>query len=223
MLLLVRSTAGVIGFVVLFGAGFGAVTPARAALVAEFYGPANYGSIKSAMRAIAAHPDLHLQLVVGASALLDRFGSVIDVIEADGFTADAKVAMIVEGETPATMAKSTGLGLIELPDVQRRADVAAGHDALINLADELAGHQRRDLLDEVVRRVGKIDNGKVKDVAVLVQPHEVADRADVDVREAEVDREVDTVVGGQRNGRGAAVVIGGRGTLAGQRRDITGH
>jgi UDP-hydrolysing UDP-N-acetyl-D-glucosamine 2-epimerase len=78
---------------------------------------ANYGSIKSAMRAIAAHPDLHLQLVVGASALLDRFGSVIDVIEADGFTADAKVAMIVEGETPATMAKSTGLGLIELPTV----------------------------------------------------------------------------------------------------------
>lgn len=78
---------------------------------------ANYSSIKSAMRAIAAHPDLELQLVVGASALLDRFGSVIDVIEADGFTADAKVAMIVEGETPATMAKSTGLGLLELPTV----------------------------------------------------------------------------------------------------------
>ncbi len=78
---------------------------------------ANYGSIKSAMRAIAAHPDLHLQLVVGASALLDRFGSVVDVIEADGFKPDAKVTMIVEGETPSTMAKSTGLGLIELPTV----------------------------------------------------------------------------------------------------------
>jgi UDP-hydrolysing UDP-N-acetyl-D-glucosamine 2-epimerase len=69
------------------------------------------------MRAVAVHPDLELQLVVGASALLDRFGSVVDVIEADGFTADAKVAMIVEGETPATMAKSTGLGLLELPTV----------------------------------------------------------------------------------------------------------
>jgi UDP-hydrolysing UDP-N-acetyl-D-glucosamine 2-epimerase len=78
---------------------------------------ANYGSIKSAMRAIAVHADLQLQLVVGASALLDRFGSVVDVIEADGFTPDAKVAMIVEGETPATMAKSTGLGLLELPTV----------------------------------------------------------------------------------------------------------
>jgi UDP-hydrolysing UDP-N-acetyl-D-glucosamine 2-epimerase len=69
------------------------------------------------MRAVAAHGDLHLQLIVGASALLDRFGSVVDVIEADGFTPDARVTMIVEGETPATMAKSTGLGLLELPTI----------------------------------------------------------------------------------------------------------
>lgn len=76
---------------------------------------ANYSSIKSLMRAVEDHPDLRLQLIVGASALLDRFGSVVDVIEADGFTPDARVTMIVEGETPATMAKSTGLGLLELP------------------------------------------------------------------------------------------------------------
>src|SRR5688572_17594423 len=67
------------------------------------------------MRAVRAHPDLQLQLVVGASALLDRFGSVVDVIEADGFEPNARVTMIVEGETPGTMAKSTGLGLLELP------------------------------------------------------------------------------------------------------------
>jgi UDP-hydrolysing UDP-N-acetyl-D-glucosamine 2-epimerase len=76
---------------------------------------ANYSSIKSVMRAVQQHPDLQLQLIVGASALLDRFGSVVDVIVDDGFTPDARVTMIVEGETPATMAKSTGLGLLELP------------------------------------------------------------------------------------------------------------
>jgi UDP-hydrolysing UDP-N-acetyl-D-glucosamine 2-epimerase len=76
---------------------------------------ANYASIKSVMRAVNAHPGLQLQLIVGASALLDRFGSVVDVIQDDGFTPDARVTMIVEGETPATMAKSTGLGLLELP------------------------------------------------------------------------------------------------------------
>lgn len=78
---------------------------------------ANYSSIKSAMRAIQQHPDLELQVVVGASAVLDRYGSVVDVIERDGFKPLARVFMLVEGETPSTMAKSTGLGLLELPTI----------------------------------------------------------------------------------------------------------
>ncbi len=81
---------------------------------------ANYSSIKSAMRAIRAHPDLELQLVVGASALLDRYGAAVSLIEQDGFSVDVKLHMLVEGETPATMAKSTGMGLIELPTVFER-------------------------------------------------------------------------------------------------------
>ncbi|EPY00515.1 UDP-N-acetylglucosamine 2-epimerase [Magnetospirillum fulvum] len=76
---------------------------------------ANYSSIKSVMQAVKDHPDLELQLVVGASAILDRYGNVADLIERDGFKAAARVFMLVEGETPTTMAKSTGLGLIELP------------------------------------------------------------------------------------------------------------
>jgi UDP-hydrolysing UDP-N-acetyl-D-glucosamine 2-epimerase len=78
---------------------------------------ANYSSIKSAMRAIQDHPELELQLVVAASALLDRYGQVADLVERDGFTSSAKVYMLIEGETPATMAKSTGLGLVELPTI----------------------------------------------------------------------------------------------------------
>jgi UDP-hydrolysing UDP-N-acetyl-D-glucosamine 2-epimerase len=81
---------------------------------------ANYSSIKSAMRAIRDHPDTELQLVVGASALLDRYGTVIDVIERDGFEPDERVFMLIEGETPGTMAKSTGLGLLELPTAFER-------------------------------------------------------------------------------------------------------
>lgn len=86
---------------------------------------ANYSSIKSAMRAIQRHPDLELQLIVGASAILDRYGSVIKLIEQDGFEPSARVHMLIEGETPATMAKSTGLGLMELPTLfeQLRPDV----------------------------------------------------------------------------------------------------
>jgi UDP-hydrolysing UDP-N-acetyl-D-glucosamine 2-epimerase len=83
---------------------------------------ANYSSIKTAMRAIDAHPDLRLQVIVGASALLDRFGAVVDVIERDGFTPAARVNIIIEGETPVTMAKSTGLGLLELPTLFQMLD-----------------------------------------------------------------------------------------------------
>ncbi len=78
---------------------------------------ANYSSIKSVMHAVQDHPDLQLQVVAGASALLDRFGAVVETVEADGFVPDARVLMIIEGETPTTMAKSTGLGLLELPTV----------------------------------------------------------------------------------------------------------
>lgn len=75
---------------------------------------ANYSSCKSIMRAIQAHPDLELQTVLGASALLDRYGNIENMVKSDGFDVDAKFYMIVEGENPITMAKSTGLGIIEL-------------------------------------------------------------------------------------------------------------
>ncbi len=78
---------------------------------------ANYSSIKSAMKAIDEHPALELQVIANASAVLDRYGEVVKLMEKDGFKVDAKVFMLVEGETPATMAKSTGMGLIELPTI----------------------------------------------------------------------------------------------------------
>jgi UDP-hydrolysing UDP-N-acetyl-D-glucosamine 2-epimerase len=78
---------------------------------------ANYTSIKSVLAAVSAHSDLELQLVVAASALLDRYGAVVDIVERDGFSPIARLFMLVEGETPATMVKSTGLGLIELPTI----------------------------------------------------------------------------------------------------------
>ena len=75
---------------------------------------ANYGRIKSFLRAAQSHTNLELQIIVGASALLYRFGEVIKVIRADGFEPNCVVHSIVEGETPTTMAKSTGLAIVEL-------------------------------------------------------------------------------------------------------------
>lgn len=78
---------------------------------------ANYSSIKSAMRAIQNHSQLELQLITAASALLDRYGSVAELIKKDGFEVTDSVYMLIEGETPTTMAKSTGVGLMELPTI----------------------------------------------------------------------------------------------------------
>ena len=58
----------------------------------------SYSRIRTALRAIHEHPDLELQLVVAASALLDRYGSAIQTIERDGFPIAARVYMVVEGE-----------------------------------------------------------------------------------------------------------------------------
>ncbi len=77
----------------------------------------SYSRIKSAIRAIQEHPGLELQLVVGASALLDRYGSAVRQIEEDGFPISARVYMVLEGENLAAMAKTTGLGLLELATV----------------------------------------------------------------------------------------------------------
>lgn len=73
MLLLVPGIVGVCCFVVLFGIGFGAITPARAALLADRYGSAHYAQISSVLglfiagaRAIAP---------VGAGSIYDLLGA----------------------------------------------------------------------------------------------------------------------------------------------------
>ncbi len=83
--------------------------------IAVFVGSrANYSSCKAIMRAIQKHEGLHLQTVIGAAAVLQRYGDIEETVRQDGFEIDAKFFMIIEGENPTTMAKSTGLGIIEL-------------------------------------------------------------------------------------------------------------
>jgi UDP-N-acetylglucosamine 2-epimerase len=74
----------------------------------------SYSRIKTALRAINEHPDLELQLVVAASALLDRYGNAVETIKRDGFEIAGRVFMVLEGETLLTSAKTAGLGIVEL-------------------------------------------------------------------------------------------------------------
>lgn len=78
---------------------------------------ANYSSIRTAMMAIKEHESLELQVVIGSSAVLDKYGSVIKLIKNDGFEITRRSYMSIEGETPETMAKSTGLGLMDMATI----------------------------------------------------------------------------------------------------------
>ncbi|SDS01290.1 UDP-N-acetylglucosamine 2-epimerase [Gramella sp. MAR_2010_147] len=91
----------------------------------------SYSRIKSALTAIEAHLSLELQLVIAGSALLDRYGNAADFIEKDGFKAATKVFMVLEGENPTTMAKTTGIGVMELTNVFYNLQP----DAVVTIAD----------------------------------------------------------------------------------------
>ncbi|NER12177.1 UDP-N-acetylglucosamine 2-epimerase (hydrolyzing) [Leptobacterium flavescens] len=91
----------------------------------------SYSRVKTALKAIQEHPKLELQLVIAGSALLDRYGKAIDFIEKDGFKATEKVFMVLEGENPTAMAKTTGLGVMELSNVFYNLQP----DAVITIAD----------------------------------------------------------------------------------------
>jgi UDP-hydrolysing UDP-N-acetyl-D-glucosamine 2-epimerase len=77
----------------------------------------SYSRIKTALTAIKNHPNLELQLVIAASALLDRYGSAVNFIERDGFEITAKVFNVLEGENLTAAAKTTGIGILELATV----------------------------------------------------------------------------------------------------------
>lgn len=91
----------------------------------------SYARIKTALKAMEAHPGIDLQLVVAASALLDRYGSASTVIEKDGFRIASRVFMLLEGENPQTSAITTGLGLVEMATVFENLKP----DAVVTIAD----------------------------------------------------------------------------------------
>ena len=91
----------------------------------------SYSRIKSAISAIRDEPGLRLQLILAASALLNRYGEVASTILADGFEIERQVYMVLEGEDPTLMAKTTGLGLVELATAISSLDP----DIVVTVAD----------------------------------------------------------------------------------------
>ena len=91
----------------------------------------SYSRIKTVLKEINNHAKLELQLIVAASALLERYGSAVDYIINDGFEIIAKVYNVLEGENLTSAAKTTGLGIVELSSVFKNIKP----DVVVTIAD----------------------------------------------------------------------------------------
>ena len=78
---------------------------------------ANYASIKSAMIAIKSNPQLQLFPICFASAVLDKFGKVSDIMKKEDITPAAEISTQVEGDLPSNMVESTGVALLKIPQI----------------------------------------------------------------------------------------------------------
>ncbi len=78
---------------------------------------ANYARVKSILKEFKSSRKFNLQLVMGASSLLEKYGDLEKIIKKDKFKITDKFYSIVEGGNNLTMAKSTALTLLEIVDV----------------------------------------------------------------------------------------------------------
>ena len=78
---------------------------------------ANYARIKSLISNLKKNKNIKLQVIIGASAVLNKYGDIESILKKDKIKPVAKIYSIVEGESALTMAKSTGLSIIELTNV----------------------------------------------------------------------------------------------------------
>ncbi len=69
---------------------------------------ANYARIKSFLLLAAKSKYIKLDIILGASSILERFGNVSKVIKKDRLKVSSRLFSVVEGDTPLCMAKTTG-------------------------------------------------------------------------------------------------------------------
>lgn len=77
---------------------------------------AEYGLLKSSMKAIRDHNNLELSVVATGMHLSPRYGMTVNDIREDGFTVDREVLMQMDNDSNTAMAKSLGIGTASLAD-----------------------------------------------------------------------------------------------------------
>lgn len=92
---------------------------------------AEYGLLKPLMHKLQESDEFELQIVATGAHLSPEFGLTYRFIEADGFTIEDKVEMLLSSDTPTGIVKSMGLAQIGFADIFNRLSP----DAIIILGD----------------------------------------------------------------------------------------
>jgi GDP/UDP-N,N'-diacetylbacillosamine 2-epimerase (hydrolysing) len=128
---------------------------------------AEYGLLRWVIEGVRESLDLELQIIATGMHLAPKFGLTYREIEKDGFCIDHKIDMLLNSDTPAGVAKSMGLGLIEFgkalqklqPDLmlvlgdrfEVFSAVAAALIARIPVAHIHGGESTEGAFDEAIR------------------------------------------------------------------------
>lgn len=81
---------------------------------------AEYGILTPVLRAVRRRPELVPRLIVGGAHLAPHLGATYRHVENDGFPIDAKVDLLVAGDTPTAVGKSAGLAILGFTDALSR-------------------------------------------------------------------------------------------------------
>jgi UDP-N-acetylglucosamine 2-epimerase (non-hydrolysing)/GDP/UDP-N,N'-diacetylbacillosamine 2-epimerase (hydrolysing) len=78
---------------------------------------ADYSHLYWPLRALAAHPEIRLKLIVFGAHLSPEFGLTVAEIEKDGFAIDGRVECLLSSDTDVGMAKTIGVATLSLADL----------------------------------------------------------------------------------------------------------
>jgi GDP/UDP-N,N'-diacetylbacillosamine 2-epimerase (hydrolysing) len=128
---------------------------------------ADYGCLRWVMDGIRKAPGLELQVIATGMHLSPEFGLTYREMENDGFAIDSKIEMLLSADTPSSLAKSMGLGLIGYGDALERlrpdllfvlgdrfeifAAAAAATVARVPIAHAHGGESTEGAFDEALR------------------------------------------------------------------------
>jgi UDP-hydrolysing UDP-N-acetyl-D-glucosamine 2-epimerase len=73
----------------------------------------NYAKMKSVIAAIRKAPDLELQIILGGMVILEKYGRLLNSLDARELPVNRKINFVIEGESLVTMSKSAGLAVTE--------------------------------------------------------------------------------------------------------------